>query len=90
MREMQSFWVFHKDRDEVIDLERPKCTNMIFQAAASSGDFTMKAILIGFEIQRPENITQMSAFIGNSHGNAAVVVKMPNPAKSLTLERGTP
>ena len=49
----------------------------------------MKAILIGFEIQHLENITQMSAFIGNWQGNAAVIVKMPNPAKSYTLERAT-
>jgi hypothetical protein len=43
MRETQSFRVFHKDHDEVIDLEHAKYINMIFQAAASSGDFTMKA-----------------------------------------------
>jgi hypothetical protein len=34
MREMRSFWVFHKDHDEVIDLEHPKYVSMIFQAAA--------------------------------------------------------
>ena len=31
----------------------------------------------------------MSAFIGNWRGNAAVIVKVPNPAKSYTLERAT-
>lgn len=82
MRGTQSFQFYHRDHDEVIR-EQPKYTNIIFQAATSGDNFTMKAILISFEIQHPKSTTQMRAFIGNWQENVAVIVKMPNPEKCI-------
>ena len=46
----------------------------------------MKGILIGFEDQCPAHIEHTNTFIGNWEGFLAVIVTMPYPGKSYTLE----
>lgn len=60
--------------------------SLIHQACCSDHEFTMKAILIGFAVQHPENIELMKAFVGNWEGSQAVIVRMPKPGKAYTLE----
>ena len=61
-----------------MDTEHKKYTQIIHQASGLDINHTMKAIHICFEIQHPEHITLMKAFIGHWDSNLAIIVKMPN------------